>query len=224
MTALVTYFRSSLGRKYVMGITGLALAGFVLVHMMGNLLLLKGPEAYNAYGYALTHNKAFFYTSEVLLLLLFGVHMVCAVSLTLDNWAARPSTYAMTPNGDKGPELASQTMIWTGSLLAVFLVVHLLGFRFGTHYDFQAASGLEMRDIYRLARETFARPGVVIGYVVALWFLAIHLRHGFSSMFQSVGLVGPRTRPWIHLVAAVYGVIVALGFVVPPLYIFLQGS
>lgn len=221
MSALAAYLRSSLGRKYVMGVTGLGLAIFVLAHMAGNLLLFLGPEAYNAYGHQMTKNKALFMAMESGLLACFLVHIGCGISLTLDNWAARPYPYERTPGGDKSPAPGSQWMIGTGGLVGVFIVTHLLHFRFG---KFVAVThgGVEMRDLHVIAVETFTNPGYLAWYAVALVFLAMHLRHGVWSMFQSMGLITPRHRCTLKLIAALYGAVIGLGFIAPPLYIFLN--
>ena len=221
MSSLVQMLRSSLGRKYVMGLTGLGLSVFVLVHMAGNLLLLAGPDAYNLYGYTLTKNKAVLYGAEVGLLILFGSHILCAWSLQFDNWAARGHAYAKTPHGDKGASTASQSMIATGALTAFYVVLHLWHLKFGTHYTTQLAGVGEVRDLYRLVEESFRDPGQTWLWVygVALLILLVHLKHGVASALQSLGFVGPKYRDMVQQVGIAYAVIVVAGFLMPPLYL-----
>lgn len=219
MSTLAVYMRSSVGRKYVMGLTGLGLCVFVLVHMAGNLLIFMGPEAYNRYAYQLTHNKAFLALAELGLVALFGVHILCGVTLNMENRAARAQGYELSPSGAKESTLASQTMLGTGALLLVFVVLHLLHFRFGAHYE-TAVAGVEMRDMYRLVLEKFRQPGYLAGYAAAMVVLAVHLRHGAWSALQSLGLTQSRFRGTAQLAALGYGLVVAAGFIGPPLYVF----
>ncbi len=227
MSTLVASLRSSLGRKYVMGLTGLGLSGFVLTHMAGNLLILLGPAAYNTYGHRMVTNPLL-PVAEIALAGLFLVHMACAISLNLENQAARPTPYRSGTTGAKAVSTASKTMVATGGLLGAFLIVHLLHFRLGVpplgSVTMTEHSGERMRDLFGLAVVSFKNPLYLGGYALALWLLAIHLRHGLASAFQSLGLIGPRFRTPLAIVSAVYAAIVALGFLVPPLYLFAFGK
>lgn len=214
----MSFFSSSLGKKYVMGVTGLGLSLFVLVHMLGNLSMFIGPDAYNAYSYAIVSNKPLLFGAEAGLIVLFLTHIGFAIRLTLANRAARPARYAMATNGEKGVSLASKTMIHHGMVIFIFTVLHLATFKYGTHYE-TTVNGVEMRDLYRLMDETFESPGYVAWYVFALLALGFHLSHGVQSSFQSLGFNHPSYTPTIKRVSWAFAIIVAGGFISQPIYL-----
>ena len=218
---MMSFFKSTIGRKYLMGFTGLIWAGFVFGHMAGNLLMFVSPEAYNSYGHALTSGNVI-YVIEAVLLSALVVHVICAVTLILDNKKARPQGYAVSARGEKSVDLASRTMAVTGSLILVFVLSHLWTFKFGAHYS-TVVQGVEMRDLYRLLIEVFSDPLYVTWYVVSLILLGFHLRHGVKSIFQSFGLLNEKSQNWIRALGLLYGGVVSLGFLAQPLMIFLKG-
>ena len=122
------YLGSSIVKKQIMAVTGLMLCGFLIAHLTGNLLIIAGPEAFNRYAHGLTHNKAFLYTAEFFLSLLFQTHIVMAIKLTIENKKARPEKYYMKKATGRGATFASSTMPYTGFITLVFLVFHLLIF------------------------------------------------------------------------------------------------
>lgn len=218
-SALCTYLKSSIGRKTLMGLSGLVMGGFVLGHMAGNLLVFVGPEAFNKYGHAIVSNKPLLYGTEAVLLLAVFIHMICGIWLTRDNKNARPSRYAVESNGDKEVSLASKTMIHSGVIIGVFIVLHLLHFKFGTYYSV-AYDGVEMRDLFRNMLEVFSNPVYVAWYVGAVALLGFHLGHGMASCVQSLGFRHPVYSRYIDKGAKAYGLIVALGFISQPLFVF----
>lgn len=216
----LNYFDSSPGKKVLMGVTGLIWSGFVLAHMLGNLLLFVGPEAYNRYAHFLT-SGSIIYVAEAALILSILVHVVMALRLTWLNRRARgPQRYAMSPQGEKAPSLASRTMAVHGTIILVFLITHLLGFKFGTYYE-TAVNGVVMRDLYRLVVEVFSNPLAVGWYLLALVLLGMHLSHGFGSVFQSLGLMNRKNREFFRRLSMAYALLVTLGFVAQPIYIFI---
>ena len=216
------FFRTTIGKKYLMGLTGLIWSGFVLTHMAGNLLIFAGADAYNKYGHAITSNP-FLIVAEAVLVLAFLVHVGCAVALTLENRAARGAQrYAMNPNGAKAASLASRTMAIQGSIILVFIILHIATFKYGTYYE-TTVGGVVMRDLHRLLIETFRQPGYVLWYCLAMIFLFFHLSHGVSSIFQSFGLKNDRTEKMIRCAGFGYALIVATGFFAQPIYCFLVG-
>lgn len=215
------FFATTIGRKFIMGLTGLVWAGFVFGHMAGNLLMFVSSDAYNSYGHALTSGNLI-YVIEALLLGAILIHIGCAISLILDNKKARPMGYAVSTKGDKAASLASRTMAVSGSLILVFIISHLITFKFGPVY-MTSVDGVEMRDLYRLLIEVFAQPTYVGWYVVCLILLGFHLKHGVSSLFQSLGLLNSRSEKTIRCVGFVYGLVVSLGFLAQPLVIFFKG-
>lgn len=216
------FLGSTVGKKYLMGITGLIWAGFVLAHMAGNLLIFVSHDAYNAYGHALTSGNII-YVAEAILVSALLVHVLCALSLTKDNRVAKGQRYAVTASGKKKVSLASRTMAVQGSLILVFVIWHLITFKFGTHYE-TTVNGVVMRDLARLMVEVFQSPGYVGWYLVCLILLGFHLSHGVGSTFQSLGLMEGTYRNLWKKLSYGYAVIVALGFIAQPVYIFLAGN
>lgn len=213
------FFLTSVGKKYMMGITGAIWAGFVFGHMAGNLLMFVSADLYNKYGHMIVSGFSI-YLIEAVLIGALVVHVLCAISLTIENKKARGSKYLSTPNGSKGVSLASRTMAAQGSLLLVFIITHISTFKFGTYYE-TTVDGVVMRDLHRLLIETFQSPGYVAWYVVCLILLGFHLSHGFGSIFQSLGLKNQKSEKLIKKMSLLYGVVVAAGFLAQPIYVYL---
>ncbi|OFZ18752.1 MAG: hypothetical protein A2X94_05950 [Bdellovibrionales bacterium GWB1_55_8] len=201
-----------------MGVTGAGLSLFVLAHMLGNMLLFVSPEAYNLYGHTLIHSK-FIYFFEAGLIVLFLLHIIYGVTLTLQNRAARGYRTYLTTSGDKAVTFSSKTMIWTGTIVGVFTIIHLLNFKFGAYYEI-VYDGVTVRDLQRLMLELFMSPWYVAWYVFAMLTMLFHLWHGVQSAFQSLGFRHPRYTPGIIKFGAVFAWIVGLGFMSQPLYVY----
>lgn len=213
------FLGSTVGKKYIMGITGLIWAGFVLAHMAGNLLIFVSADAYNAYGHALTSGNLI-YVVETILVLALIAHVYCAISLTKQNREAKQSRYAVSAKGEKRVSLASRTMAVQGSLILAFVILHIITFKFGTYYE-TTVNGVVMRDLARLMVEVFQSPAYVVWYLVSLILLGFHLTHGVGSTFQSLGLMNGSYRDGLRKLSLTYGVVVALGFIAQPLYLFI---
>lgn len=218
----MAYFNSLIGRKQLMAVTGLAWSGFVLSHMLGNLLIFVGPEAYNKYGHAIVTNPLI-YVAEAGLLLTLALHIFEGVALTARNRFARPQKYAMPTNGEKAARFQSKWMAFHGSLILVFVVLHLVTFKYGPGvaqgYK-MTVDGHEIRDLHRLMVEVFRQPGYVVWYVICLIGVGLHLSHGFYSSFASLGLYHPRYAPWVNRFGHLYAAVVALGFISQPIYVY----
>lgn len=214
------YLKSTIGKKQMMAVTGLAWCGFVVGHMLGNLLYLVGPEAFNAYGHGITSGNLYYAIEAGLLATLLG-HMLFAFLVVMANRAARPIGYAVSPQGkDKtGATVASRTMAISGTLILVFIVLHLITFRFGTVYE-GTAHGEPVRDLSRLMQEVFASPGYVIWYAIAMAVLAMHLSHALWSSLQTLGVIPGGKECAARKLSYAFGILVSIGFVVNPLYIF----
>jgi succinate dehydrogenase / fumarate reductase cytochrome b subunit len=214
--------RSSVARKLVNGLTGLLAMLFIVAHLAGNLTLLGGRDAFNTYAEALHRLGALVYVAEVGLLVLFAAHAVSAIQVFLQKRAARQIRYTVARS--KGPPshqtLSSRTMIVTGIVLLVFLVWHVIQFRFGTYYT-TVLGGAEVRDLYRLVWEVFQSPVWVAIYVAVMILLGFHLRHGFWSAFQSIGLLNASARPFAYGAGIVFAVAMAVGFLILPIYMML---
>lgn len=213
------FFLTTVGKKYLMAVTGLVWAGFVFAHMAGNLLMLISPGAYNAYGHVLTSGNII-YIVEAVLILSFITHVICAISLTRANRASGGAgRYAMQTNGEKAVSKASKMMAIQGSVVLVFLISHISTFKYGTYYE-TTVNGVVMRDLYRLIFECFQQPGFVAWYVVSLLLLGLHLSHGIGSIFQSLGLRNDKFSSMISKVSIIYAGVVAAGFIIQPIYVF----
>lgn len=216
--SLRPFFLTSVGKKYLMGFTGLIWAGFVMTHMLGNLLIFLGADAYNKYGHSIVTSPIII-PAEIFLVLALITHVGLAIKLTIENKSAKGSRYEVSPKNHKGGSLASRTMAVQGSIVLVFIISHLLTFKFGSYYE-TTVGGVVMRDLYRLLVECFKQPGFVVWYLVALAILGFHLKHGVGSVFQSLGLKNDHYAPMINKLSVVYGVVVALGFISQPLYVY----
>jgi succinate dehydrogenase / fumarate reductase cytochrome b subunit len=216
MAAPVTLLNSSVGKKIVMAITGIVLSGFVLGHMAGNLqaFLPNGPEALDHYGAflrTLLHGTGIWFVRAGLLLAV-GLHIWAYLGLTQRSWAARPKGYKVTDYEEA--TLASRTMRWTGPILAVFIVYHLMHLTIGNvHPHF-----VEGKVYQNLVTGLASRP-VAIFYILAMGCLAFHLWHGAWSMLQTLGLSHPKYLAARKTFAVVFTVVVTVGFVLVPLAI-----
>ena len=218
MKAAWSYLRSTIGSKHLVGVTGLGLSLFVLVHMAGNMLIFLGPKAYNMYSHALISNP-FIYVAEAGLVALFLLHLGKATQLQLKNWGAR-SRYAVAASGPKKTTSTQKTLWAQGSILLVFVILHLNTFKYGPTYTV-TYGGQEVRDLFQLVVEVFQSPAYVVGYVFALLVLGFHLSHGVGSTFQTLGLHHPRYQHSIKMVSWVYAIVVAAGFISQPIYVYL---
>lgn len=218
MSSKKCFFSSTIGRKEVVAITGLGMTLFVLSHMLGNMLILVSPQAYNEYGHAIVSNPAI-YLAELLLVLALVFHMSLALLLAVRNGIAKGRGYAVAASGDKGTACTAKTMWIQGLLIFVFVILHLATFKYGTHYTVDYGKG-EIRDLHRLVVEVFMQPGYVVWYAVALIALGMHLAHGVSSLFQTLGVNHPRYNLPIKIFGRVYAFIVLVGFLSQPIYVY----
>jgi succinate dehydrogenase / fumarate reductase cytochrome b subunit len=213
---------TSIGKKQIMGVTGLLLCGFLVSHLLGNLTLLVGPDAFNKYSHTLTSNPLI-YGAEFILAVLFLSHIVMAFRLVIENKRARPVGYYMYKKSGRGGTLASSSMPWTGLIALVFLCFHITGLKFGTQYT-TTVGGVEMRDLYRTTVEYFQDPLHVAGYIVAMVALGFHTSHGFWSAFQSLGLNHPKYMPKIQRISQLFGLVVAIGFSGLAIFCYIKGG
>jgi succinate dehydrogenase cytochrome b subunit len=211
-------FNTTVGTKVLIALTGLALVGFLVFHLYGNLLLVFGPETYNEHAHALISNPLIV-PAELGLLAIFLLHAVKAVLNFFHNRAARPRGYEVQKwaGGPSRKSWASTTMILSGLVLFLFVPFHIMTFKYGPYY---AAHTEGVRDLYRLLIEVFQSPAYVVFYVMTMAIGALHLRHGVSSSLQSLGLIPPG---WTKLfLAAGFAIAAAVGagFVLIPVYIY----
>lgn len=219
---IAAMYSSPVGRKLTTGVTGIALVIFVFVHMMGNLSYFAiDPNAYNLYSNFLLSLGPIFYVIELFLLAFFVFHITMGISIWLRTRKARKTRYDKYETRGR-PSLqgvSSRSMVITGLILAVFLVVHLASFKFGPYYETTVA-GESIRDLRRLLEENFAKPTYAFGYTAVMLVLALHLRHGIWSALQSIGAMKPKLTPLIYGIGTIIGLLIAIGFFVLPLYIY----
>ncbi len=197
---------SSVGMKVVMAVTGIIFFGFVCIHMIGNLQVYLGPAAINHYAVFLRelfHGAALWIFRAVLLVSVI-LHVWAATVLTLDNWRARPVGYRKLRWRES--DYASRTMGWSGPIILLFVVYHLMDFTFGNVHP-----GFVEGDVYHNFITGFQVWPVSAFYILAMLALGFHLWHGVWSMLQTLGLAHPRYNVWRHVVAAVFAVIVTGG-------------
>jgi succinate dehydrogenase / fumarate reductase cytochrome b subunit len=218
MKLLARFLGTSVGRKWLLGASGLALAGFLVVHLAGNAFLYKGRDgaAFDAYEQALS-GAAWVPLAELALAGLFVFHIGLALVLAQRNAASRPVAYEVRARGRKRT-IGSTTMVYTGLLLLGFLVVHLCDFRIGRFFRTDGAS---------LSAQVAERLGSPLGAVIYLGgalVLGLHLSHGVRSTFQSLGASHPNLNPWIVRAAWAFVVLVTLGFASFPVYYLVIGG
>jgi len=211
MQRAATFLGSSIGRKVVMAATGLVLYGFVIGHILGNLQIFLGPKAINDYAEFLQHflHGQGVWLVRAGLLVAVGLHIWMAVALTLSNWAARPVGYRDWQASES--TYASRTMVWSGPILAAFILYHLAHFTLGNaHPDFVPG------DVYHNVVVGFQNPFASAFYVLAMVGLGLHMYHGFWSMLHTLGLSHPRWNPVRRTASLALAWIVVLGNVSIP--------
>ena len=195
-----------------MALTGLLLCGFLVAHLGGNLFLFKGPAAFNHYANSLEENPLL-PLAELGLAVLFLVHIVTAIKVRIENKQSRPIEYEKY-SASGGRTWGSATMIFSGLLLLVFLIIHLKTFRFQT----------DRSDIYSMVIRAFKNPFYSLFYVVAMGALALHLSHGFQAGFQSLGVNHSKYTPWIKRFGLAFAVVISVGFASMPLWVGFCGG
>jgi succinate dehydrogenase / fumarate reductase cytochrome b subunit len=213
-------FSSSVGTKIVIGLTGIALFLYLLIHIAGNLVVFFGPAAFNKYAYTLEGNPLLPIV-EIGLLLLFLIHIYKTVRMFVGNQRTRPVGYAQkkTAGRPSRKTLASSTMIISGLWLLAFLIIHVKTFRFGVEQEWPAGG----RDLYLLEMQAFTNPLMVGFYIISMVVVGSHLWHGVSSAFQSLGLDQPAWTRFILPAGKTVAVLIAGGFIVIALWAHFAG-
>lgn len=186
--SLVKISNASVGKKVIMAVTGLALVGFILAHLLGNLTIFFGPDALNGYAKKLQNLGPFLWVARISLIGIVLAHILTAIKLTQENRAARPEGYQFKKVIQTS--YAARTMPMSGLIILAFIIFHLLHFTFKkTHPEIShlmTAKGYH--DVYSMVVLSFQKIEVVLVYVIAQILLAMHLSHGLSSLVQSLGL------------------------------------
>jgi succinate dehydrogenase / fumarate reductase cytochrome b subunit len=219
--ALRRLWRSSLGKKYVMAITGFGLWIFVIIHMLGNLQIFLGPEKINAYGALLKATPALLWSARAGLLFIAILHIVSATQLVRANRRARPIGYQFKK--PPASTFANRTMWISGLIILAFILFHLAHFTFGwVNPQFLRLEDSHSRhDIYAMMVEGFSNPLVSIFYIISMGLLLSHLSHGVSSLFQSLGLRSNKTFGFFDKLAKISALALFIGNSLIPLAILL---
>jgi succinate dehydrogenase / fumarate reductase, cytochrome b subunit len=228
--SLQAIWQSTIGKKVVMAISGIALMLFLIVHLAGNLTLFipDGGDIFNAYAHKLESLGLLLYVAEAGLLAVFLFHVIAAIQVHLSKKRARNSRYA-TQASKGGPSkmtVASRSMIITGIVLFIFIPLHIWMFKFnaGTPHPTTMVGEKEMKDLYTVVVEAFMNPGITFFYTAVMLLLGLHMRHGFWSALQSLGAMKPRYLPAIYAAGLTFAILLAGGFLVIPLYFFFNGE
>lgn len=221
MSWIVNFYRSAVGKKAVMAVTGVFLFGWIFAHMVGNLKVFMGPEHFNEYAAwlrtmgapAMPHSVALWLVRALMVIAIY-LHIDSATKLTLMNRRARPTAYQR--KDFVVASYASRTMRWGGVIILLFIIYHLLHLTFGTvHPSFVEG------DPYHNVVAGFQVWWVAAFYIVAQLALGLHLFHGLYSMFDSVGFNHVKFNSWRRLFATAFAVVIAAGNISIPLFILL---
>jgi succinate dehydrogenase / fumarate reductase cytochrome b subunit len=220
MTWFGNFYRSAIGKKAVMAVTGVILFGFVLVHMLGNLKIYLGAAHMNEYAHFLrvvgepaVPAGVLLWVARIVLLVSVVLHMHSAYTLTMMSRDARPIAYQGGRNFVKAT-YASRTMRYGGVIILLFVIYHLMHLTWGNaHPDFVK------EDPYHNMITGLRVWWVAAFYIVANLALGLHLRHGIWALFGSLGITSPRVEPWRRLLATAFAVIVTLGNISFPILI-----
>ena len=206
-------YRSSVGKKSIMAASGLLLSLFLLTHLIGNSVSFLGREAFNAYAAKLHSVGNLIYIFETGLLTLFLIHIITGVILYLENLQARPSRYSVN-SSEGGRSWGSRTMPYTGAIIFVFIIVHLLNFHF-------TDKSVPVAD---LVRELLSRPPLAFFYIISLLAVALHLSHGAWSLFQSMGFNHDKYNRLLLKGALVFSILMGAVFILIPVLALVSRS
>lgn len=223
-TALCQFWNSSIGKKIIVALTGAALVAFLIGHVAGNLLVYQGRDATNDYAEFLHHmlHGQGVWIFRIGLLVMFVVHVLATVQLTMGNRAARINRYASQDT--VVASVSSRIMIWSGVTILAFLIFHLLHFTVRVDQNLaelvdpvELATGHERHDTYGMVVKGFQNIPVSLFYILSMTLLCSHLSHGVSSIFQTLGLRSRTSQTWIKCLGWILAVAIWAGFVSIPL-------
>jgi succinate dehydrogenase / fumarate reductase cytochrome b subunit len=215
MGRIRTFYGSMVGKKVVMGVTGLIGVGFVILHSLGNLLIFRGATAINSYSHFLKSTGELLWLLRIVLIVAVILHVIAAVQLTRQSRAARPIGYAKRE--PQVATVASRTMRWGGALLLIFIVLHILHFTTGT---IRPAGVFSNEDVYANMVTSFRIWWVALFYVIAMVALGLHLFHGAWSSVRSIGVSPASPQPFHRRLSLAIAVLVWAAFTSIPLAVF----
>ena len=204
---------SSIGKKLMMAITGLTFCAFLTGHLAGNLTIYGGKETFNSYAEHLQSLGPLITAMELCLVIFALIHICTGLTLFYKNTVARGGRYVVNKSGG-GRTIGSATMPYTGVILLVFVIVHLINFTFVDKSETSIAN---------IVAQTFENPLWVLIYVFAMTVAAVHVSHGFWSAFQTIGANHEKYMPFIMAVSIIFSLIVGFGFGMLPIFVSLAG-
>lgn len=208
MNWLIDTFWTSIGKKLLMAVTGLCFCCFLTLHLAGNLTIYGGKDTFNAYAERLHSLGPLLNVAEWILLTLAVIHVLTGAILFYQNFRSRPVGYSVKKRAG-GRSLGSATMPYTGFIILTFVVFHLLNFHFVDKNN---------TTIYQIVSNAFADPVYVSIYLAAMIVVAVHVSHGFWSLFQTIGANHPKYMPLVMGASIVFSLIVGIGFGFIPIY------
>jgi succinate dehydrogenase / fumarate reductase cytochrome b subunit len=215
MAAITRFLQSTILSKIVMALTGCILVLFLLGHMAGNLQMYSGPEKMNAYAHFLQGLGSTLWVIRAVMLTCAVLHIITSIYLKLQNLQARPDAYVMKKWVKAS--INSRTMLWTGSLIGIFLAYHLMHFTFRTTneavYLLDAAG---KPNAWLMVFLSYQNPLISITYIVAMVLLWSHLSHAITSMFQTLGVNHPKYNGFINAIGPFLSTIIVAGFISVP--------
>lgn len=213
MDWFISTITSSVGKKLVMAFTGLCFVAFVSVHLFGNLTVLAGKESFQGYIEHLHSSYKYLIPVAEVVLFIFGIfHVLFGTTLYFQNLRARPIGYSIKKNAG-GRTLGSITTPYTGLFLLVFIILHLIRFRFVDKTSL---------DDYTILVNTFNQPSYVVFYVLAMIALGLHLSHGIWSAFQTLGINHPKYNSLIEKGGTLLSLIISIGFALIPITLYIK--
>lgn len=226
MPSILKALQSQVGRKILTGITGIGIMIFVVLHLLGNLQLFSDTDAFNLYTYNLESLGWILYVLEAGLAVAFILHAWLGISIWLRRRKARPEGYEKyeSKEGPSHVSWSSMSMIFTGIVLLVFIVIHINTFKFGDTETI-TVQGQQMGDLKALVIDTFQDPLYAFGYTLVMILLGFHLGHGFWSAFTSLTMKNNEdNKGWVYSVGILFAILMAVGFLFIPLYIYFTGG
>jgi succinate dehydrogenase / fumarate reductase cytochrome b subunit len=214
MGRIGAFWRSLVGKKVIMAVTGVILLLYIIGHLLGNLQIFEGPERLNAYAAFLKSTGELLWAVRIVLLVSLVLHVIASVQVSLASKRSRPAGYAEKKSIETS--YAARTMIWSGPLIFLYVVYHLAMFTF-----LVTGPGYSPTDVYRNEVQAFQVPAISAFYVVAIIFLGMHLYHGAWSMLHTLGASNPRYRVLRRTIAPIVAIAITVGYIAIPIAVLL---
>ncbi|AXJ00177.1 succinate dehydrogenase subunit C [Cyclonatronum proteinivorum] len=231
MASFSNLLQTTVGRKILTGVTGIFLTLFLVAHLAGNLSLFAGDggEAFNLYAVFLHDLGPLLWIAEIILIILFALHAYLGIKIYLGKKKARPVDYSYykSQGGPSKQNLASKTMLISGSVILLFVILHVLHFKYNFFMPQMTVAnpgGGEMIDLAGHVEQAFLNPWITLAYTAVMLLIGVHLKHGVWSAFISLGAKNPKLVPLLYTVGGIVAALLAVGFLIIPVFIFFNGG